>query len=48
MESSDPRVMVEVGESFLFGYRSILWLAVVLALGSAVTVRLWLDPPKEN
>ena len=32
MESSDPRVMAEVGESFLFGYRSILWLAVVLAL----------------
>jgi EmrB/QacA subfamily drug resistance transporter len=48
MESSDPRVMAEVGESFLFGYRSILWLAVVLALGSAVTARLWLDPPKEN
>jgi len=48
MESSDPRVMAEVGESFLFGYRSILWLAVVLSLGSAVTARLWLDPPKEN
>jgi len=48
LESNDPRVMAEVGESFLFGYRSILWLAVVLALGSAVVARVWLDPRKEN
>ena len=48
MESNDPRVMTEVGESFIFGYRTILWLAVVLALSSAVTARVWLDPRKEN
>jgi hypothetical protein len=40
--------MTEVGESFIFGYRTILWLAVVLALSSAVTARVWLDPRKEN
>lgn len=47
MESNDPRVMAAVGESFLFGYRTILWLAVVLALGSAVVARVWLEPQKE-
>jgi EmrB/QacA subfamily drug resistance transporter len=48
IESSDPRVIREVDESFMVGYKTILGVAVALALASALTARLLLDLRKEN
>ena len=47
IESDDPRVMLAVGESFMVGYRTILWLAVALSLASAVAARWLLDPAEK-
>jgi EmrB/QacA subfamily drug resistance transporter len=48
IESSDPRVIREVDESFMAGYKTILGVAVALALASALTARLLLDLRKES
>jgi EmrB/QacA subfamily drug resistance transporter len=47
IESDDPRVMLAVGESFMVGYRTILWLAVALSLASVVAARWLLDPAEK-
>ena len=43
-ESSDPRVKRAVAEAFVSGYREILWISVGLALASALSARLLVDP----
>lgn len=48
MESDDLRVTRDVAESFTAGYKTILWLAVGLALTSALAARFILDPRKES
>jgi EmrB/QacA subfamily drug resistance transporter len=48
IESDDPQVMAAVGESFMSGYRTVLWVAVGLALMSGLAARLLLDPQKET
>jgi EmrB/QacA subfamily drug resistance transporter len=44
MESDDSRVTRDVAESFMSGYRTILWVAVGLALASGLVARFLLDP----
>jgi EmrB/QacA subfamily drug resistance transporter len=44
MESNDPRVTRVVAESFASGYKTILWVAVGLALASGLAARFLLDP----
>jgi EmrB/QacA subfamily drug resistance transporter len=43
-ESSDPRVRLAIAEAFVSGYRDIIWIAVGLALASAFSSRLFVDP----
>jgi EmrB/QacA subfamily drug resistance transporter len=47
MESDDPRVTRDVAESFMAGYKTILGVALALALASALTAGFFLDPHKE-
>jgi MFS family permease len=42
-ESDDPRVRRAIAESFVSGYRAILWVAVSLALASALTAFVLID-----
>lgn len=46
MEIDDPRVTREIAESFVAGYKTILGIAIALALASALTARFMLDPQK--
>lgn len=48
IESDDPRVTREIAESFMAGYKTILGVAMALALASALTARLMLVPQKPN
>jgi EmrB/QacA subfamily drug resistance transporter len=48
IQSDDTRVARDVAESFTAGYKTILWLAVGLALTSALAARFILDPQKES
>jgi EmrB/QacA subfamily drug resistance transporter len=48
IESSDSRVSREVDESFMVGYKTILWVAVALSLASALTARILVDPRKKS
>ena len=36
-ESGDPRVRVAIAESFVYGYRVVVWISVGLALASAIS-----------
>jgi EmrB/QacA subfamily drug resistance transporter len=47
IESADLRVTQAVDESFMSGYKTILGLAVALALASALTARIALDAGKK-
>jgi hypothetical protein len=47
IESADSRVTQAVDESFMSGYKTILGLAVALALASALTARIALDAGKK-
>jgi EmrB/QacA subfamily drug resistance transporter len=47
IQSDDPRVTREVAESFMAGYKTILGVAIALALASALTAGFSLDPHKE-
>jgi EmrB/QacA subfamily drug resistance transporter len=44
----DPRVQQAIAESFVDGYRVILWLATALAAASALSAWLLLEPAKET
>jgi EmrB/QacA subfamily drug resistance transporter len=46
METDDPRVAKQIAESFVAGYKTILGVAIALALVSALTARFMLDPQK--
>ena len=48
METDDPRVARQIAESFMAGYKTILGVAIALALASALTARLMLDPRKPD
>lgn len=48
METDDPRVAKQIAESFVAGYKTILGVAIALALVSALTARFMLDPQKPN
>ena len=45
-ESSDPRIRHAIAESFVSGYRVILWFAAGLSLASAVSAFVLLDSEK--
>jgi hypothetical protein len=44
--SSDPRILHAVAESFVSGYRVVLWIATGLSLASALSAFLLLDSEK--
>jgi MFS family permease len=48
MESDDARVIRAVAESFTAGYRTILEVAVALALASALAARFLIDPQPKS
>jgi EmrB/QacA subfamily drug resistance transporter len=45
-ETNDPHVKAAINESFLAGYRVVVWAAVGLALASALTAFLLIRPAK--
>ncbi len=47
-ESSDPRVRVAVAESFVLGYRVVIWMSVGLALASAMSAAALLSPRSDG
>jgi EmrB/QacA subfamily drug resistance transporter len=48
MQTDDLRVARQIAESFMAGYKTILGVAIALALVSALTARFMLDPQKTN
>ncbi|MGB6302400.1 MAG: MFS transporter, partial [Acidobacteriaceae bacterium] len=44
--SSDPRILHAIAESFVSGYRVVLWIATGLSLASAVSAFVLLDSKK--
>jgi EmrB/QacA subfamily drug resistance transporter len=42
IETNDARVRAAVNESFAAGYRSVLWIAAVLAILSSLTAATWI------
>jgi EmrB/QacA subfamily drug resistance transporter len=48
METDDPRVTSQIAESFMTGYKTILGVAIALALASALTARFMLDSRKPD
>lgn len=48
IQSSDARVNVAVGESFVSGYRLVLVIAAILALASAASAQVWLRESKQE
>jgi hypothetical protein len=47
-ESSDPRVRAAVAESFVLGYRVVIWMSVGLALASAMSAAVLLSPKSDG
>lgn len=47
IESSDPNVRHAIAESFVTGYRTVLWIAAGLALASALTAFLVIQTKEE-
>jgi len=47
-ESSDPRVRAAVAESFVLGYRVVIWMSVGLALASAISAAVLLSPKSDG
>jgi hypothetical protein len=45
-DSSDPRIRQAIAESFVSGYRVILWIATGLSLASALSAFILLDSEK--
>jgi hypothetical protein len=45
-ESADPRVQRAIEESFVTGYRTILWVAVGLAIASALAAFVLIETEK--
>jgi MFS family permease len=45
-ESDDPRIRLAIAESFVSGYRVILWIATGLSLASALSAFVLLDSEK--
>jgi EmrB/QacA subfamily drug resistance transporter len=47
-ESGDPRVRAAVAESFVLGYRVVIWMSVGLALASAISAGVLLSPKSDG
>jgi Major Facilitator Superfamily len=47
-ESSDPRVRAAVAESFVLGYRVVIWMSVGFALASAMSAAVLLSPKSDG
>jgi hypothetical protein len=47
IETDDPRVRAAVEQSFLEGYRTVLWIAAALGIASSLTA-LYLLAPRQQ
>ena len=47
-ESSDPRVTCAIAESFVDGYRVVIWIAAGLAVASALSAAILIDSKKNT
>ena len=47
-ESSDPRVTRAIAESFVDGYRVVIWIAAGLAVASALSAAILIDSKKNT
>jgi EmrB/QacA subfamily drug resistance transporter len=47
-ENDNPNVRVAIAESFVYGYRVVIWISVGLALASAVSAFAFLSPGRES
>lgn len=48
VKTTNPQAREAVAQSFVAGYRSVVWIAVVLALASSLSAALLIDLKKEN
>jgi hypothetical protein len=43
-ENNDPRIKTAIAESFVHGYRFVIWISVGLAVASAMSAAVFLSP----
>ena len=48
IQTTDPVVRQTINESFVAGYRSILWIAVALSIASSLSAVLFIDPREKR
>jgi hypothetical protein len=46
IQTTDSDVRKAIGESFVVGYRSILWIAVALSMASSLSGTLFIKPKR--
>jgi EmrB/QacA subfamily drug resistance transporter len=48
VESDNPQVRVAIAESFVYGYRVVIWISVGLALASAISAFAFFSPERDS